>query len=146
VYSPKIKVGRLPYLALWGASPLLENMSLINFQANFIKWTDAYLLTVTVITVIGEDKIQTSVLENLELAIIISCRTCQRPLYTSWLMGCHTGPWPAWEEHQEETPDHIFLFLIGDPIFLHMQAIHLIMYLQAILDCHLSSLANKSSN
>jgi hypothetical protein len=43
-------------------------MSLISFQANFIKWTDAYLLTVTVITVIGEDKIQTSVLENLELA------------------------------------------------------------------------------
>jgi hypothetical protein len=42
--------------------------------------------------------------------------------------------------------NEIFLFLIDDPIFLHMQGIHLIMYLQAILDCHLSSLAIKSSN
>jgi hypothetical protein len=40
----------------------------------------------------------------------------------------------------------IFLFLIGDPIFVNMQGIHLIMYLQPILDCHISSLANKSSN
>jgi hypothetical protein len=70
----------------------------------------------------------------LTLTRVYRSRSLSNPARTA----CQNKRWT--KNLQPNVDDHslIFLFLIGDSIFLHMQSMHLIMHPWAIQNCHVS--------